>query len=275
MKRHILAAIVLPALIAGSALAQPSAQQIIDRAQEAYASMMSDVESYLVTTDMFGMEHQMYFERIEGASPLDYRASVRTTAHGEWTTTDDDGPAGASIPTSDMFERLRAEARLVGEQTLDGRRAYALSVDDPSTVFEPGDLPTDDEFELETMTLFVAADNHMLIGFDGEGSMQQDGRTIPVTVEMRMSDFRTVGPMTHPFVTAMRLGGFEDAFSEDERRQLEEARRQLEQLPPEQRRMMEQMMGDQLAQIEAMFEGEGVEMEMRVTDLQVNVPRPE
>ena len=241
---------------------------------QAYSNMMSGVDSYLITMDMFGMVHQTYFERVEGTSPLDYQIQVRISGQTGWTSGDDEMAGSAGQPTREMFERLRQSAQLRGEHTIDGRRAYALVVDDPSDVFDPADLPADEDFELQTMTLYIAADDYTVLGFDGEGSARQNGRATDITMEMRASDFRTVNGMKHPFLTTMRIGGLTSGMSPQERSQLEEARRQLEQLPAQQRAMMERMMGDQLEQLQRMADGEAMEMQMRVVDLQVNVPRP-
>ncbi len=273
--RNTLALLTVFFIAAAPALAQPSAQQIVDRAQQAYVSMMSGVDSYLVSMDMFGMDHQMYYERVEGGQGLDFRAYVRVPGQSGWVSGEDEAPGGVSVPTEEMLQRLRSEARFAGEHTVDGRRVYALEVSDPSTLMNPEQLPGDDDMEFDSLQLFVDRDSYMMIGFDASGTVRADGREAPVTMRMRASDFRTVGGMTHPFMTTMHIEGVAASLSDDERRQLEEARRQMEQMPPAQREMMERMMGEQLRQFEQMADGEPLEMEMRVTDLQVNVPRPD
>jgi hypothetical protein len=274
MFRVLFSTLALSAILSAGALAQPSAQQIVDRAAQAYANMMADVDSYLITMDTFGMQHETYFQRVEGGGPLDYDVQVRVAGQTGWISGDDEPSGTMGLPTQEMLERLRDSARLDGETTIDGRRAYVLVVSDPADVFDPGDLPTEGDFELRSMKLFIASDDYTMLGFDGDGVARQDGRATDITMEMRSSDFRSVGGMRHPFLTTMRIGGLTAGMSPQERRQLEEARRQLEQLPPEQRAMMERMMGDQLQQLQRMAEGEALEMEMRVVDLQVNVPRP-
>jgi len=278
MKRPVLpllSILGLSLLLTTAAVAQPSAQQIMDRSLEAYTSMMADVNSYLMTMEMMGMEHQSYFERVEGGGPLEYRHHSRIYGQTGWTVADEEMPGGTTVPTEEMFQRIRAQGRFAGEHTVDGQRAYAIAIDEPGDVFDPGDLPTDGDFDFDSMTFYVAADNYTFVGFDAEGTARSDGRAAPVTMEMRVSDFRTVGPMMHPFVTTMRIDGLADGLSDEERRQLEEAKRQMEQMPAEQRQMMERMMGDQLEQLERMAAGEAMKVEMRITDLQVNVPRPD
>jgi len=275
MNRFLPAVLALLLLGAQYAHAQPSAEQIVERSMQAYTEMMADVESYLMTVDMMGMAHHYYFERIDGAGPLDYRMQLKVPGQPGWHASDDDLPASVSIPTSENFQRLRTAVSFAGEQTLDGTGVYVLQLDDPAAVFDAEAMPADGEFDFDSMTLFVSKDGYMLVGFDAAGTIRANGDASPVTVEMRTSDFRTIGTMRHPFLTEMRIEGLTAGLSDEERGQLEEMRRQMEQMPPEQRQMVEQMMGDQLAQFERMIEGEAMEMNIRVTDLQVNVPRPD
>jgi hypothetical protein len=275
MCRQIQVTLLLGFFLSAAAAAQPTSEQIVDRAAQAYASMMEHVDNYLLTVETMGMEHQMYFERIEGAGPLDYSPSVRVIGHSGWVASENGVPGGASLPNTEVFERLRERASFAGEQTIDGQRVFALRVDDTAGLFDATELTADGDFDLDTMTLYVAADDYQMIGFDGQGTARQNGQTAEVTMKMRMSDFRTVGPIRHPFLTTMSIEGLAAALSDQERRQLEEAQRQMEQLPPAQRQMMERMMGDKLEQLKRMIEGESMVMEMRVVDLQANVPRPE
>lgn len=274
MKRLLPIPFALLLLASPQVIAQPSAKQIVERWMQAYTEMLADVESYLMTVQMMGMTHQYYFERIEGAGPLDYRMHLRIPGHVGWHDSDDI-PGAVSMPTSDQFQRLRTAVSFAGEQTLNGTAVYVLQLDDPAAVFDTRAVPVGGEVEFDAMTLFVSKDDYMMAGLDASGTIRANGDASPMTVEMRFSDFRTVGPMRHPFLTEMRIGGLTAGVSDEDLRQLEEMRRQMEQMPPEQRQMMEQMMGEQLAQFERMMEGEAVEMTMRVVDLQVNVPRPD
>lgn len=273
MYRTLLATVIGALALSAAVHAQPSAQEVVDRSMQAYASMMEDVESYQLTLETMGHEQQLYFERREGDDPFAYRAYT-VTPRGV-TAFDDHIPfAGEMAPGTETFQRLRERARLLGRQTLDGQQVYAIAVDDPAGLMEMPDMPDDADFEVDSATFFISSDHYLLVGADMEGRMRHRGQENEVTMEMRASDFRTVGSVRFPFHTVMRMDGLAAGMSEEERQQLAEVRRQLEQLPPEQRAMMEQAMGDQLEQMRRMAEGESVEMEMRVLDLQINVPRP-
>lgn len=276
MKHRPLLLLFAAALFAAPLAAQPTGAQVIDTAINAYASMMQDVDSYLLTMETFGHTHSTYFQRVEGGGPLDFEAHSVTSTGLE--RVDDDSAPGFS-PHGDMLNRMRERARFLETRTIDGRQVHAVEIEDVGSLMDGAlQTPPDADMEIDSAVYLVGATDGILYGVDIRGRARHNGETSPVTMELRMSDFRDVGPMRHPFKTTMRMSGFDAEISaadrEEARRELAEARRQFEQMPAEQRQMMERMMGDQLQQLERMLEGEDMQVEMRVTDLQVNVPAP-
>jgi hypothetical protein len=276
MRHRPLLLLFAAALFSAPLAAQPSGAQVIDTAMNAYASMLEGVDSYLLTMETFGFEHTTYFQRVEGGGPFDFEA-FSVTSEGLQGLDDDTIPG--FTPHGDMLSRMREQARYLEVRTINGRQVHAVEIEDIGAVMDGMvQTPPDSEMDIDSAVYLVGVEDGILYGVDIHGTAHHDGQASPVTMEMRMKDFRDVGPMRYPHTTTMRMTGFDAEVSaadrEEARRELAEARRQFEQLPAEQRRMMERMMGDQLQQLERMLDGEAMEFEMRVTDLQVNVPAP-
>lgn len=272
--------LLLPLLLAlvPAALAQ-TAEEVMREALARYGSEMADVRDYTLTQEIIGNEVTTYAERTEGGGPLAYTYYV-VTPGGLYDVSE--GESSAPSQPFVMLDRVADEARYVGKEEVGGVRAHVLAVDDFGDIArEAGAIPpqADGEFDIDEATFYLGTDDYRLRKMTMEGTMTNDGRTSPVRFETVFSDFRTVDGFTTPFRTEMTMRGMEgqmsDAEREDARRQLEEARQQMDQMPPAQRQMMERMMGDQLEKLEQMLGGEGFAMEIVVTDVAVNTGRPE
>jgi hypothetical protein len=277
MRRLLLLPLLL--VLAPAALAQ-SAEEVMREALARYESEMAGIRDYTLTQEVIGNEVTTYAERTEGGGPLAYTYFV-VTPGGLYDTSEGEGHATANNPFL-MLDRVADEARYVGKEDVGGVRSHVLAVDDFGDIArEAGAIPpqADGEFDIDEATFYLGTDDYRLRKMTMEGTMTNDGRTSPVRFETVFSDFRTVDGFTTPFRTEMTMRGMEgqmsDAEREDARRQLEEARKQMEQMPPAQRQMMERMMGDQLEKLEQMLGGEGFAMEIVVTDVAVNTGRPE
>jgi hypothetical protein len=273
--------LLLPLLFAlvPAALAQ-SAEEVLREALTRYEAEMADIRDYTLTQEVIGNEVTTYAERTEGGGPLAYTYHV-VTPGGLYEAGEGEERAAASNPFL-MLDRVADEARYVGTEEAGGVRAHVLAVDDFGDIArDAGAIPpqADGEFDIDEATFYLGTDDYRLRKMTMEGTMTNDGRTSPVRFETVFSDFRTVDGFTTPFRTDMTMRGMEGQMSdverEDARRQLEEARKQMEQMPPAQRQMMERMMGDQLEKLEQMLGGEGFAMEIVVTDVAVNTGRPE
>lgn len=237
---------------------------------------MQGVENYTVTQQVMGTETTTYFEREEGGDALSYTMYLQTPMGLQDS---EHGPSGAAVQ-GEMLRAMRSRARDAGSEVVNGEQTVAVAVDDFGALVQGfADVPEAEDMEIETATFYFGADDHLVRRITMEGTAQHDGRPAPIEIDMVYSDFRTVGGLRHPFHTTMSVRGMEGTISPEEReqarRQLEEARRQMEQMPAQQRQMMERMMGDQLSQLEEMLGGEGLEMEVVVTDLKVNAGRPD
>lgn len=270
MPRRSLLALLL--VLALPAAAQPSAQAVVERATARYMDMMKGVQNYTVTQEVMGHPATIYFERVPGGGPLDFAAHP-VGADGEAM----DGAGTMDAHTGRMLRVLAERGRMAGTHDVDGTATYAIAADDFQDVIQEmqGLNQAGEDADIERATFYFDQEDYRLLRVLMEGEMTMNDRRSPFTATMTFSDFRTVDGLTHPFSTTMSIAGVQDAMSDKDREQLEEARRQMENMPEAQRKMMERMMGDQLKKLEEMMGGEAIEMDMTVTDLQVNAGRPD
>jgi hypothetical protein len=247
-----------------------SAGALLDRAFQAYEQRMSGVENYTVTQRVMGIESTMRFEREMVDGRPTYRVASASAA-GQTIPADGEGNLDDAYAS---FRMLRDRARLDGRETIDGASTHVLRVDDFSGVAGFAPSPAEGEFTVESGRLFVDDEQHLLRGMTLEGVAVVDGQRHPVTMEMRMHDFREVGGMLHPFRTVIRTSGLAPTASAEEmaqaRASMEELQQQMRSMPAAQREMMERMVRPQIEQFERMLEGEAVEVQIEVVDVRVN-----
>ena len=255
-----------------------SARAVLRDALRRYEADMAGVENYTLTQSVLGTETVLYAERT-GDKALYTSYLVGT---GGVREAGDRGQTEMSANMYTLLGRLGDEARYVGTATVGGVATHALTVDDFGAVARDLDMIPEqagDAFDIDAATFFIARGDHRAHKMTMEGTMQNDGRTSPVTVTIRFLDYRTVDGLTLPFRTVMEIGGMADQLDPGERaeaqQQLDETMRQMESMPAEQRAMMERMMGDSMAQLRQMLAGEGFQIEIQVTDVQVNAGRPD
>ncbi len=273
--RHVwigLFAIALAGVASPPSVAQ-SAADIIDEMDAAHQAMAQNVTSFTVETDY----ETNRFERQE----VDGRFVFRDVGAGAGASAEDMPMVG--FLEASYLNALKEAAEYEGMETVDGADTHVLNIADTEAFSAYADLDAQDFESLESMRIFIRADDLMPVRFvfvatmseeDMEGApFQLDG---PVTFEVDFSDYRTVDGLTYPFVTEMR-NDMMDQLPPEQRQQMqqqmeqayEQFQQQMEQMPPEQRQMMEEQMGDQIAQMEAMMGGD-TGMRIEVKSLTVN-----
>jgi hypothetical protein len=190
-----------------------------------------------------------------------------------------DGRAEAAQALSGMA-LFAARARLVGEEEVDGRRAYLLQATGLSDI-EIEQAKGGPVFVLESTSLWLDIAELVPLRLSMSGQMTADRKTIPVTIEQQSFDYRQFGPLYEPQRQVMRITGLMEAMTTDprQRRDLERVRRDMERMksdmarmetelarmPASQRRMIEGRINQAMAQFDQMT-GEGVlEMEVQRT----------
>jgi hypothetical protein len=275
MIRRSLFALALALALVPSAPAQ-SAEEVLRETLSRYEAEMAGVDDYTLTQEVMGTEVTTYAERA-GGEPLAYDYYL-VTPGGLQGMGDD--RAATSNPFL-LLDRIADEAEYAGTEDVQGVRAHVVTVDDFGDIARGlGAVPeqAEGEFDIDRATFYLGTDDYRLHKMTMEGTMTSGGRTSPVRFETLLSDYRTTEGFTTSYRMAMTMRGAEgqvsDAEREDARRQLEQARAQMEEMPAAQREMMERMMGDRLEQLEQMLGGGGFSMEMIVTDVKVNTGRP-
>jgi hypothetical protein len=246
--------------------------EVLAKALAAYLKRVEGVENYTIVQTVMGVETTVYFEKevVDGRPRFNAHTVIAAGQRIEHSP-----DAGEDIYAG--LEAYAGRTTLRGMETVDGHRTYALVVRDFSGM--PGfNAQEMDDVEISSATLYLDADNYVLRRMEMEGTRRANGQPQPVTISGRFEDYREVRGMLHPFRTTMVMKGMASTLSEAEieeaRRNLEELKAQMENMPAAQRRMMESMLGPRIEQFEAMIGGEGVEMVIEVTDFRVNEGPP-
>jgi hypothetical protein len=181
--------------------------------------------------------------------------------------------AGPAERTGNDFPAVAERAVLVGTETVDGRRAFHLRIDDLDQVQRTDD---GDEFAMHAADWWIDAEAYVPLRMKFTGTATSQGETRPMTVEQHASDYREVpgSNMYEPFRQVVRIAGVLNA---EQRREMEQAEAQLAQLdaqlagmPEGQRQMILGRMGPQLDMMRSMASGGGVEIVTEVREILVN-----
>jgi hypothetical protein len=246
-----------------------SAANIIDEADAAHQAMAQDIRSFTVETE--GETNR--YERSEENGRYIYRIS---NASGPASA--DDMPVMGFLDES-YLQGLKEEAVYEGTESIDGVATHVLFVEDPSRLESYASMEGQEFQGLESMRFYLRTDNLMPARFLFKAVLPEDAMEGapfqvgpgPITFQVDFRDYRTIDGLVYPFVTEMRNDMMEQ-MPEEQRRQMEQMRAQMEaqmeQMPPEQRQMMEERMGEQFAQMQAMMSGEPVRT--TVTNVTVN-----
>lgn len=192
-------------------------------------------------------------------------------AGAEYQANEDDNREATADQVREMGS-FAERAQFIGEETVDGRRAYLLRADDLSDI--DIDQPDGADFTLQSASLWIDAEKHVVLKLLMEGEGTSGDETTPLKIERRNEDFREVDGMYESFRQVMSISGLAEGLSGEERQEMEKARRelakvkeQLEQLPESQRDMIMSRMGAQMEQLERMAGGDGPSVFEAVTEI--------
>ena len=253
-----------------------NAQEILAQAMERYEQNLAGVENITVRQEVMGVETTAYMVRgtVGGHSILQPMEVDATGA--EVDPLEEVGDLWAS--PHELYVSLADRWTMEGRGTVDGRETWLLSLSDPEAL--DWDMPTGPAggFTPERVELELAVDDLVPLAMRISGQGTASGGPQSFGMQIRFSDYRTVSGYLHPFLISLETDGAAPGVSEAEmeeaRRGLAELEREMENMPEAQRAMMERMMGDQIQMLREMVEGGGLQLEIRVTDLQVNAGPP-
>jgi hypothetical protein len=169
-------------------------------------------------------------------------------------------------------EEFARRAKLVGTETVGGRKAFYLIAQGLEEVAQDGS----EAFQLETMEAWIDTKEYVPLRMKMSGTATTQGESRPFVIEKIDSDYRTVtgSKLFEAYSQVLKIGG---ALTPEQEAQIKEARSQmadldtqLANLPPSQRELIMSRMGPQLKMIEQMANGGVMEMTIEVHDIVVN-----
>ena len=271
--------LMLPVILAFTLPAPPAiaadAQDIVAKVLEMQDERRKGVNRYTVQQSVMGQTVQVVFERttVTGpdGKPMD-TFQVRmpqgfSGTEGEMSREDFDDMSQNAV---DAMHEIAEQAKVVGNESVDGRDAYHLQATDLNRVEDLGD---EGEFTMKTVDVWVDSDKYVPLRMIMDGTMNTDGTERPITMEVHQQDYRDVpgSNMYESYRQIMRMNG---EMSDEMKAQVEQARvgleefeKQMESMPEGQRQMMMNMMGDQIEMMRKLAAGDGVEIVTEVVSI--------
>lgn len=253
--------------------AQPTPQELVDRAMEAYEVVFAGVDSYLLTTESNGVTSMTYAERAyEGADALSFDSYIQTDS-GNWVR-DFEAPFGGDLYRM-MLEGVREQDVQVREVELAGERVYVVEVLTPEEDRREDDQLEHEERYTENVSVYFGIDHPFLIGLTLSGRALLGDEVTSIETGMQFSGFRTTNGLTMPHAVTFYHEGLRSAFSNFEAQMLIGAQEWMAEASPGERAEVLEMEADALEMFEVLSAGERYTEEIRIIDIQVNVPMPE
>ncbi len=281
MRRHTMVAVMVGVaagclLLPGTTLAQsavdPEARRLLQAALEARNRRVAEVDNYTLIQEVNGSETSLYFEKrmVDGVAVF-----VVGNGPGETAPRDE----------AKLFGQLGAHARLAGQDEVDGAMCHRLETSNLENLDLMPRGSGAEKYSLKTLTLWLDPEAQVVRRMMMEGEAQANGQTIPITIEVQLQDYRSVGTMYEPFRTVMKISGLNEAVGGGDPKQAEEMKRaqaemarlreQMASMPPEQRKMMEAQLAPMLKRMEGMMGPEGMQFVTTVKSIVVNRGPPE
>ncbi|MGM0481155.1 MAG: hypothetical protein ACQEQZ_04410 [Pseudomonadota bacterium] len=252
-------------LISGQAVAKqtdPDAVRIVENAQQHYEDSISHIDDMEVVTD----KHINYYKKVEqnGHSYLEF---VGQDTRSDKAMNARASESGYSLLTPSVFADLKENARYQGKDVVNGHPVHILYVDKlviPAK--EPGTNET-----AEDARLYIDSDDWILrqVSFTTEIE-RENGRKQMVDSVSILKDYRNVDGMMIAFKTVTQMTGVSDMLTAEERKEAEQAIKELEKLPAEQREMAERMMGNKISKYKKMLENDRMETVQEIEEVRVN-----
>lgn len=276
MSRQILRrahASLLPLLLLAATATPSSAQsagEVLERAIERHEAAIADVRDYTVTQEVMGFTTTTRFvkKEVEG-HPMFVPADAGE--EGEAPV-----PEGWGNPYR-MLPELASRAEITGNGSVEGHDTWVVEVESLEGLDFQGMTPAEveGEFRPTALRVQVGKEDYLLRQVHLAGEVTTEGAGArPVAVTASLMDYRTIEGMPYPFMTRLHIEGLSGAMpqadQEEARRQLQQLREQMANMPEQQRKMMEEMMGSQLENLEKMVEGGAIDLTVRTTSVDVN-----
>lgn len=264
----VLVLLTAAASVPAAPASSQEAEEIMNTALERYEERMEGIRTYRVRQEVMGFTTTNRFvKKTVDGHPVFVQAGSDSAA--------DRMPRGWGNPYR-LFPQLAGRARLAGRAAVDGEEVWHLVVDDFRGLELEGMTPTRaaGQFRPQRLELFLDTDDSAIRRLKMQGKMVRDTASRPLSMDAGFHDYREVEGMLHPFRVTISVQGMSAAISPEEmeraRRQLEQARKRIEQMPEARREAMREMMEGQLEQLRQVVESGRLETEVVVQEVQVN-----
>jgi len=254
--RSGLLALVLTLLIGGAPAAAQSVDAVVENLRATYQQQLDAVDTYVVETNLY----TSYNRKVTRDGAPTYESSTRLKGSGNTPFATGTTP-GAAYGL--QLDRLAEHATYAGTETIDGVRCHILEVAEPKNV-----TPEMGAEEAESMTYYVDAERHVPARIHFTPSQRGQGpRPSGVTINMR--DYRTTDGLTIPYRMEFQI---EMEMSQQQRAQMEQALKQMENMSEQQRKQMQSMMGGQMDVMKQMMSGEPIVVEVQRVEVNTEIP---
>lgn len=273
IKSLIITAILL--FVCSSSLFAQSPKEILDEMIEQYTSSIEDVETMMMITRMEGfMESEpdtTYYRKVV----TDGFPNMQVVSSGSET------PASNYYNIQENYDALVENATYEGTETVNGREAHVLFIEDVSTLYDdmvtaPEGQEQQQQAEPQSGRMYIDAEDYIPVrmSFDINYDEEYTG-----TADMIMSDIRNVDGMMIPFQMEMKIDGISGSMSAEDMAEAKESMAQFEEQMKNasglQKRIMERTLKPQMERLQKILEEGSMTMRTIIMDVQTNVTIPE
>ena len=234
-----------------------SVAAVVDEMQARHTEQLQTVDTYVVETNLY----TSYNKKITQNGAPTYQTTTQMTGNPPTSFASSTTPSAAY---GLQLDRLKQHARYEGTETVNGTRCHILQVDDPSKV-----NPNLQASDATSMTYYIDAERYVPSRI--RMKPRSDGARGPQTssVTINMVDYRTIDGLTRPHRMEFHI---ETSMSEQQRQQMQQAMKQMENMPEQRRKQMESMMGNQMEMMKRMMSGEPIVVEVQRVEVNTELP---
>lgn len=233
-----------------------SVDAVVDQLRATYQQQLEAVDTYVVETNLY----TSYTRKVTRDGTSTYESATRLTGRSDMPFATDTTP---SATFGLQLDRLAQHATYAGTETIDGVRCHVLQVEEPEKV-NP-DMAAGDA---ERMTYYIDAERHVPARIHLTPPRRGQGPS-PSGVTITMRDYRTTDGLTLPYRMEFQV---DMEMSEQQRAQMEQALKQMENMSDQQRRMMQKMMGGQMDMMRRMMADEPMVVEVQRVEVNTEIP---
>ncbi len=264
-------------LLSPASIFAQSPAEILDRMIQQYSNSISGIETMMVVTRMEGLietdePDTSYYRKVtlqDGVQTMQEVSSSR------------DNPSADYYSFKQNYDAIVNNSTYEGTETIDGRRAHVLLVEDISSLYQGAvsgmeDTAVGQEGEAMRGRLYVDASDYVLLRMSFEMQFSED---YTGSYDMNFKDYRNVDGMQYSFLAEMVIDGISEQFSAEElaeaRQALQDARQQIDNASGMQRRLLERTLRGTIDRLERMLEEGGMSMRLITLAVETNVTIPE